>query len=61
MRQAQLTEDANYVSTLTLTRVIISHLRNSVNSLLIYGLVGIVEKIGNLPEFSDVGMWGKLS
>jgi hypothetical protein len=31
------------------------------NSLPIYGLVGIVEKIGNLPEFSDVGVWSKLS
>jgi hypothetical protein len=49
LRQAQLTEDANYVSTLTLTRAIILRLRYSVNSLLIHGLVGIVEKIGNLP------------
>jgi hypothetical protein len=61
LRQAQLTEDANYVSTLTLTRAIILRLRDSVNSLLIYGLVRIVEKIGNLPEFSDVGVWSKLS
>ena len=60
LRRALLTEDANYVATLTLTGAIIFRLRNSVNSLLIYGLVGIVEKIGNLPEFSDVGVWGKL-
>jgi hypothetical protein len=39
----------------------ILRLRNSTNSLLIYGLVGIVEKIGNLPELSDVGVWSKLS
>ena len=61
LRQAQLTEDANYVSTFTLTRAIILRSRNSVNPLLIYGLVGIVEIIGNLPEFPDVGVWSKPS
>jgi hypothetical protein len=56
-RKAQLTKDANYVPTFTL---IILRLRDSVDSLLVYGLVGIVEKIGNLPEFSDVKVWSKL-
>jgi hypothetical protein len=42
-------------------RAIILRLRNSVNPLLIYGLVGVVEKTGNLPEFPDVGVWSKPS
>lgn len=28
---------------------------------MIYGLVGVVKKIGNLPELSDVGVWSNLS
>ena len=60
-RQAQLAEGVNYVSTLTpLALAPFFSAFNSVNSLLIYGLVGTAEKIGNLPEFSGVGVRSKL-
>jgi hypothetical protein len=60
-RQAPLTEHADYVSTSTLVLAIILRLRNSADPFLIYGFVGVVEKIDNLPKLSDVGVWSNLS
>jgi hypothetical protein len=56
-KQVSLTENADYVSTSALVRAIPSCFRNSLHSLLVYGLVGVVQKIDDLPELSDVGVW----
>lgn len=53
LRQAALTQDANYVSTSTL---IVLRPHNSVGPLLIYGFVDVVKKVDYLPELSDVGV-----
>jgi hypothetical protein len=56
-KQVSLTENADYVSTSALVRAILSFVRNSLHSLLVYGFVGVVQNIDDLPGLSGVGVW----
>jgi len=59
----ELTQNANDISIggCGLTRAIVFRLRDSVGLLPIYGPVGVVEEIYDLPELSDIGMGSDLS
>jgi len=57
----ELTQNANYISIGGLARAIVLRLRESVDLSPIYGLVGVVEEIYDLPELSDIGMRRDLS
>ena len=56
-RYATLTQNADHISTSAFSRATILRLCNGVDLLLVHGLVGIVEKIYDLPELSDAGVW----
>jgi hypothetical protein len=60
-RHATLTQDANHISTSAFARATILRLCNSVDLLLVHGLVGVVEKIYDLSELSDAGVWSNPS
>jgi hypothetical protein len=52
-----LTENADYVSTCVLICAILSCFCDSAQSLLVYRLVAVVQKIDDLFKLSDVGVW----